>query len=204
MKNLKLLIISLVIICITYGCSQPIYVFYHSEAAIDQSSKVIKSEFKLIKKFKESLPFGVIAAVDKDVIKEKNTYYVLLSLAFVSASTVETYIHPYHVVLSSEKIPEFIDILDKSISMFYVKQTYGDGISLEYSISKEYNINKVSSNVEEWNSEFKYYLKVFGSEASAFVKLGVFKSDNGNTYYSYYLEKEQVIELKTRLSNALD
>ena len=210
---LKVFLISI----ITIGCStSPNYVFYHSEAGIPQASKAVKSTFKLIETINGGLPFAVVASKDKSEQAATELYYILLSPPFNSASqtlindsyydyVISDYIHPYNVMISADKVKELIKLLDVELASYHAKQNkITDGISFEYALNNEYNIAKVSENVEQWIPNFKFILKTFNSVSNAFVDLGVFNSGANKMNYCYYLKKSQVIEFRNRLGKAVE
>lgn len=218
MTKSHLLIFKLVLISIiTIGCStSPNFVFYHSEAGIPQASKAVKSTFKLIETMQEGLPFAVVASKDKNEQAANELYYVLLSPLFNSESRtlandsyydymIRDYIHPYNVMISADKIKELIKLLDVELASYDAKQNkITDGISFEYALNNEYNIAKVSENVEQWIPNFRFIIKTFSSKSNAFVDLGVLNSGANKMNYCYYLKKIQVIEFRNRLSKAVE
>ena len=99
-----------------------------------------------------------------------------------------------------------VKVLEKSLLI--IKNNLNDlkGVNLEYSISKEINIKNISANVESWQPDFKYYLKFTREEKNkyAYLKFGKHKTTNGEFEYIYYLDEEQIRELKERLMKALE
>ena len=198
------LILSLCIAIIFAGCSHPSYIFYNSEAGIPTISKSTTSEFTQITKIEDYLPFAVIAATDKNIGNKVTAKYVLLSPPYMVKGTVEDYVHPYNVTLSTEKVSELLKAIEKSIGLFDSEREDEEGISIEYAVSKENNIAQVTPNVEVWKSDFRYIFKGFSSRNDAFVNLGLVQYPTFNLEYSYCINKDQAIEFKYRLAKALD
>jgi hypothetical protein len=198
--------LSIVIILLSSCRTTPSYIFYHSDSGIPQVSKYIKSEFIYVNSINRDLPFEIVAAIDKNVSNEIFEYYVILSIGENNYfnPTVENYINPYHTTLKADKVFELIDNLDKSLLLFDTKQNWNKGMSIEYSISNDYsNLQTIQVN-QEWLPDFKYIFKSFESGCEAYINLGIYQGSRFNTNYCYYLTKEEVIELKLRLSKALE
>lgn len=161
----------------------------------------------MIREISESLPFGVIAALDKRNSTEVTEYVLLapnLPYDYSVIENVEDYIHPYHVTLNIVKIKELISKIDEAIRFIGTPWEAEKGINIEYSIIEEHNITPLSINVEEWNSNFVFIFKGFSKTDQSFVKLGFLRSQKGNITYSYYLNKKMLMEFRLRLYKALE
>jgi hypothetical protein len=205
MKKLFVLLIAVLISVLFISCSTPkSFIFYHSEASIPQESSSITTEFYFVGRISQSLPFGIIAATDKNKSNNIVEYYVLLSKRKYMTNSVEDYVHPYNVTLRAENVNELIENIDKALKLYDLQIDETKGINIEYILSKEHKIKQVSKDVESWEPDFKFIFKDFTNTKEAYVNLGLLHNADGNIDYSYYLDEYQIIELKNRLSKAID
>ncbi len=207
MKKVLIQIVFVVAISVLFqSCkTAPSYVFYHSEAGIPTKSSYVKTDFKIVPKIDQGLPFTIATCKDKSIDdKIAQSYLLLLTNDFKNDN--EFNLHNINVTLSIENINELVKVLEKSLLI--IKNNLNDlkGVNLEYSISKEINIKNISANVESWQPDFKYYLKFTREEKNkyAYLKFGKHKTTNGEFEYIYYLDEEQIRELKERLMKALE
>jgi ABC-type cobalt transport system substrate-binding protein len=201
----SLIIFSFATIAFT-ACATPTtprYIFYHSTASIQQTTKEIKTDFKLTGMFEDYLPFGIIAARDIDN-KNSNEYYAIISDAIPYDGSVQDFINSYHVIIKPDKIAELISVIDNSLNEWKIEKKLSEGKNIEFTISQEQNIQQISQNVESWSPNFQFIFKNYSNGATAFVNFGIQKIGATEINYSYYLDYYQTRELKKRLNKALE
>ena len=198
---MKKLLLALCLAVGLYSCSTPNYMLYHSTASVPQKSSFIKSEFQPVNKIEESLPFSVIIGTDKNKENAITEKYVLVSPPIGINNNMNSVVHNHSVVLKYDNIVEFLPMIDQALELYGNQKSY---TSYEYQVAQENSIIKASENVETWMPEFKFNCKNLSGRCESFVSLGLVKSSAGVLNYTFFLDKDQLIELKARLTKAVE
>ena len=126
---------------------------FHSTASIPQKSYTNLSDLSLMNK--NVTRFAIIAGVDR--LNGEKIPYLLLAPFNQEESTFnegETSLNdvwlPHNVILRQNEIEEFIKAIDLALVAIEGKMPLSDGKIVEFSVSQDQNIERISRNVEQW------------------------------------------------------
>jgi len=176
LKKRKLLILFSMILFLAISCTQkPNFSIYQSRYNIPTKHSSVHTNFKYLgglTGYSSNSGLHIIYAEDNNEVNNEKSKYIILSVNQLPTNDLEGCIHSNHICLNKANLKELIDAIGKTIPYFNKKMwSETTGISTEFSLVQENDINQLTTNVEKWKPFLIYNFKGFEHSQRAYLFL---------------------------------